>query len=128
MESKEFSLIRHYFGKTQGQLAQLLCVSPKAIQSFEQGWRKIPTYIWRQMLLLLSLKTSLNGNNIQCWEIKGCPDEWRENCSAWEFKAGNLCWFVNGTHCQGQNQECWDDKLETCGECEVFLRMIPSLI
>jgi len=36
MDSKELSQIRHFWGKTQDQLARLLCVSPKAIQSFEQ--------------------------------------------------------------------------------------------
>ena len=128
MESKDFSLIRHYLDKPQSELAKLLCVSPKTIQSFEQGWRKIPAYISRQLLFLLSLKTSSNENIGPCWEIKGCPVEWRENCSAWEFKAGNLCWFINGTFCRGQNQECWDKKLEACWECEVFLSMIPPLI
>ncbi len=128
MDSKDFSRLRHYLDKSQSQLAQLLCVSPKAIQSFEQGWRKIPAYISRQLLFLLSLKTSLNENNKPCWEIKGCPVEWRENCSAWEFKAGHLCWFINGTFCQGQDQKCWDKKLEVCWDCEVFLSMIPSLI
>ncbi|MFC2013250.1 helix-turn-helix domain-containing protein [Chloroflexota bacterium] len=42
MESKEFSKIRQHLGKSQNQLARLLCVSPKAIQSFEQGWRNVP--------------------------------------------------------------------------------------
>ena len=41
MQSKEFSDIRRYLGKSQKQLAQLLYVSIKAIQSFKQGWREI---------------------------------------------------------------------------------------
>ena len=35
MANKEFSQVRCSLGKTQGGLARLLCVSPKAIQSFE---------------------------------------------------------------------------------------------
>jgi DNA-binding XRE family transcriptional regulator len=38
MNYEEFSRIRHYLDKTQSELAGLLCVSTKAIQSFEQGW------------------------------------------------------------------------------------------
>ncbi|MFC1934765.1 hypothetical protein ACFLXZ_00415 [Chloroflexota bacterium] len=41
MDKKEFSQVRHYLGKTQNEVAKLICVSLKAIQSFEQGWRKI---------------------------------------------------------------------------------------
>jgi transcriptional regulator with XRE-family HTH domain len=55
MEGKEFSQIRHYLGKSQSQLARILCVSPKAIQSYEQGLRHIPIYIERQILLFQSL-------------------------------------------------------------------------
>ena len=43
-------------GKTQKQLSELLGTSLKAIQSFEQGWRKVPVHIERQMLFLLTLK------------------------------------------------------------------------
>lgn len=39
LDKNEFSKIRGALGKTQKKLAQLLCVSVKAIQSFEQGWR-----------------------------------------------------------------------------------------
>ena len=39
MNRKELSQIRHQLGKTQMQMAHLLNVSVKSIQSFEQGWR-----------------------------------------------------------------------------------------
>jgi DNA-binding transcriptional regulator YiaG len=52
MEKKQFSEIRRHLGKTQLQMAQLLGISLKAIQSFEQGWRNIPGHIERQVLLL----------------------------------------------------------------------------
>jgi len=124
MDSKEFSQIRHYLGKTQDQLARLLCVSSKAIQSYEQGWRNIPASAERQLLFLLSLKSSTNESFRPCWDILNCPDEWRDNCAAWEYKIGNLCWFVNGTYCQGKFNDDWEKKMETCRKCEVFYRMI----
>ena len=58
MEKKEFSEIRHHLGKTQLQMAQLVGVSLKAIQSFEQGWRNIPVHTERQVLFLLASKKS----------------------------------------------------------------------
>jgi DNA-binding XRE family transcriptional regulator len=54
VEKKEFSTARQYLGKTQSQTAQLLGISLKAIQSFEQGWRNIPVHIERQVLFLLA--------------------------------------------------------------------------
>lgn len=127
MQDKEFANIRHYLGKSQKQLAQLLCVSTKAIQSFEQGWREVPTNAERQLLLLLSLKRSLGKNSIPCWEIKNCPTLWRENCAAWEFKAGHLCWFINGTFCQGKLNESWKEKIKICKQCKVFQFRLPII-
>lgn len=127
MQNKEFSNIRHYLGKSQKQLAQLLCVSTKAIQSFEQGWRRIPANAERQLLFLLSLKISLDNKSILCWEIINCPVEWRENCSAWEFKAGNLCWFVSGTFCQGKLKGSWKEKIKICRQCIVFKSRLPNI-
>jgi DNA-binding XRE family transcriptional regulator len=128
LEAKEFSRIRHYLGKTQKQLAQQLCVSPKAVQSFEGGWRDIPAYAERQLLLFLSLKRACEGNLRPCWEIVDCPVEWRENCAAWEYKAGFFCWFVSGTFCQGELQGGWDKKMHLCRQCEAFRAMVPPLI
>ena len=39
MKRKQLAEIRRHLGKTQSQMAQILGVSPKAVQSFEQGWR-----------------------------------------------------------------------------------------
>jgi len=125
MYSKEFYQARRFLGKTQNQLAQLLAVSPKAIQSFEQGWRRIPPYVERQILLLLSLKKSSNRNIQSCWDLKNCPQEWRENCIVWELKAKNFCWSMNGTFCQGQVQRSWDKKIKLCQGCEVYNSILP---
>jgi len=128
MDKKEFSLIRHYLGKSQNQLARLLCVSTKAIQSFEEGWRNIPAYAERELLLLLSLKRAADTTTKSCWEIKNCPNEWRDNCIVWEYKARYFCWIITGTYCKGECQERWEKKIKICRQCEVFQAMIPSLI
>jgi len=122
---KEFSMARQSLGKTQSQMAQLLGVSLKAIQSFEQGWRNIPVHIERQVLFLLASKKSSPRKDRTCWVIRKCPMEVRKNCPAWEFQVGNLCWFINGTICQGRKQESWQKKMKICRQCEVFQAMVP---
>ena len=127
MEKKEFSTARQYLGKTQSQMAQLLGVSLKAIQSFEQGWRNIPVHIERQVLFLLASKKAPPKKERPCWVIRKCPTEIRQNCPAWEFQVGNLCWFINGTICQGRTQESWQKKMKICRQCKVFQTMVPLL-
>ena len=68
MNKSELAKIRHLLGKTQKQMAQLLGISIRTIQSFEQGLRKIPVHTERQSLLLLSLKQSrTNGTGPVGW-------------------------------------------------------------
>jgi DNA-binding XRE family transcriptional regulator len=124
---KEFSTARQYLGKTQTQMAQVLGVSLKAIQSFEQGWRDIPVHIERQILFLLASKKSPPKQEKPCWVIRKCLMEIRQSCPAWEFQMGNLCWFINGTICQGRTQESWQKKMKICRQCKVFQTMVPSL-
>ena len=63
MDNDEFTRIRRYLGKSQNQIARLLRVSPKAVQSFEQGWRRIPVYIERQLLVLFSMNPDHSGKS-----------------------------------------------------------------
>jgi DNA-binding XRE family transcriptional regulator len=123
LDKAEFAKIRHKLDKTQNELARLLCVSPKAIQSFEQGWRNIPANAERQLRFLLSSKRSVDETNRPCWEIRNCPVEWRDKCAAWEFRAGYYCWFINGTFCEGYAHKSWEDKITQCHHCQVYNSM-----
>ncbi|MGD0237762.1 MAG: helix-turn-helix transcriptional regulator [Syntrophorhabdales bacterium] len=120
MDKKEFSLIHQHLGKTQKQMAQLLGTSPKAIQSFEQGWRNVPTHIERQVLFLMALKYAQKKMARPCWVIKRCSEETRHKCPAREFQTGHLCWFINGTICQGEMRESWHEKMKLYRQCKVF--------
>ncbi|MFC1905287.1 helix-turn-helix domain-containing protein [Chloroflexota bacterium] len=120
MDSNEFIKIRQNLDKTQVELARILCVSAKAIQSFEQGWRKIPTHVERQLLLLLSLKRIKFLSTKPCWETINCPYEHKINCIVWELKIKHFCWFMNGTFCQGKVHKNWGDKIKICKDCEVY--------
>ena len=37
-----------------------------------------------------------------------------------EFRAGQLCWFINGTTSRGKVQRNWHDKLRICRGCPVY--------
>ena len=51
---KEFKKYRARLDKTQKQMAELLGTSLKAIHSYEQGWRTVPTHVERQIFFLVS--------------------------------------------------------------------------
>ena len=128
MRNSEFSSIRARLGKTQKELAQLLGTSLKAIQSFEQGWRNIPVHVERQVLFLLAHHApGLRKAGQNCWTKKNCPRESRNQCPAWEYRLGRLCWFINGTVCHGKTQASWQKKMNLCRKCEVFQSLMPSV-
>lgn len=119
MEKLEFVNIRKKLGKTQKELSELLGTSLKAVSSYEQGWRNIPVHVERQLLFLLSQKNSKKAK-YACWDIRKCTAELRESCPAWEFNAGHLCWFINGTICQSDTKKSWEEKIALCRKCPVF--------
>ena len=118
MEKNEFTTIRKKLAKTQKELSELLGTSLKAVSSYEQGWRNIPVHVERQLLFLLAQKNN-TGRQV-CWDIRQCSEEVRQTCPAWEFNAGHLCWFINGTICDGTVHDSWKDKMELCRTCNVF--------
>jgi len=105
-------------------MAQLLGVSLKAIHSYEQGWRTIPPAVERQMYFLLFKKGSGSNSTKPCWRVKKCTPEQKKQCPAWEFKSGELCWFINGTICDGNVHKNWSDKMKVCRSCEVFAKVL----
>jgi DNA-binding XRE family transcriptional regulator len=121
MDAAEFQFIRQKLLKTQKQMSDLLGISLKAVQSFEQGWRSIPAYAERQSLFLLAMKMGVRERVSPCWKIRRCPPRMRETCPAWEFKSGHLCWFINGTICQGKSRGSWSQKMVLCKKCKVFV-------
>jgi hypothetical protein len=125
MRKEEFGKIRHSLGKTQKQMAQLLGVSIKAVQSFEQGWRKIPAHIERQLLYLFILQQPKQRKFPKCWNVNKCSPQQRLQCPAWELKYGHHCWFINGTFCQGKAQDDWHKKMEICRQCHILKSNLP---
>ena len=124
MNKHEFKHFRKKLNKTQIQMSQLLGTSIKAVHSYEQGWRKVPTAVERQMYFLTVKQSTKTGKVKACWQIKNCSPEQKTNCPAWEFGAGELCWFINGTICDGTAQKDWKEKMKICRTCEVFEPLI----
>ncbi len=127
MDAKEFGAIRLKLRVTQKEMAGLLGKSLRSVQSFEQGWRKIPEHIERYILYLVSMKQVGQDPPTPCWEVTNCPMEKKERCPSWEFNTGHLCWFINGTICQGKVHRTWDEKMNFCRQCRVF-KPIDSLL
>lgn len=120
MDSTEFKTFRKRLDRTQREIAQLLGLSIKAVSSYEQGTRNVPSHVERQMFFLISRISKNQPDQRDCWVIKNCSPEIKEQCPAWEFHEGHLCWIINGTMCcNGLCQE-WEDKINCCKSCEVF--------
>jgi len=124
VEKEEFVEARTKLDKTQKEMSQLLGVSVKAIYSYEQGWRSIPTHVERQMFFLLSRKRGPGELPKHCWVIKKCPPKQRKQCPAYEYNAGRFCWLVNGTICECKAQKNWKEKMKICRECEVMTNLL----
>lgn len=120
MDSAEFTDIRKKLEKTQKELASLLGISLKAVCSYEQGWRTIPTHVERQIIFLLARRDRRHKTNSNCWDLRKCPDEKKQKCPAWEFDAGEFCWFINGTICENTTCKDWEKKILVCKKCVVM--------
>jgi DNA-binding XRE family transcriptional regulator len=120
----EFKKYRQRLNKTQKQMAELLGTSLKAIHSYEQGWRTIPAYIERQLFFLVSRLLNKGKRTRPCWTVKKCSAQDKAQCPAWEFAAGDFCWLINGTVCEGIAQKDWNEKMKICRSCEVFSYII----
>ena len=120
LDASQFKTYRSEMKKTQQQMAQLLGVSLKAVQGYEQGWRNIPPAVERQLLFLIYQVRIRGKEQKPCWVGQNCQERKRRRCPAYEFNLGHLCWFVNGTLCDGKPQRSWDEKIETCRACDMF--------
>jgi hypothetical protein len=124
MNKNEFKKYRTRLDKTQKQMAVLLGTSLKAIHSYEQGWRTVPVHVERQVYFLVFRFEKKSKAAKACWIIKKCSPEQKRRCPAWEFSSGDLCWFINGTVCEGTVQKDWKAKMKICKSCEVFNSML----
>jgi DNA-binding XRE family transcriptional regulator len=117
--------MRTELGLSQSELADLLGVSIRTIQSCEQGWRQPSPALERAGLLALLAHRWGAGFGAQaCWEVKQCSAESRQNCLPYVSRQGHLCWFLTGNACEGKRFRSWKDKKSVCVECAFFQHLL----
>jgi len=120
LDGPAFARLRAALGKSQRELAELLGLSLKAVESYEQGWRKVPSHVERLMyFLLFKLSEDGTAEGEPCWEFNSCPEERRSACVAYVSKEGRFCWFFTGRLCATAQSG-----MEDCRSCEIFARML----
>jgi hypothetical protein len=76
--------------------------SLKAVQSLNR-MEKGPGSCWQQLLFLLPRKNKKEQQHLSA--EMSTVNRAKASCPTWEFQLGHLCWFVNGTICQGKVQK-----------------------
>jgi len=111
--------IRHLMGKSQSQMARLMGVSTRAVQSYEQGWRGAPPTVQKHAMLLLYLHRRRAGTPARpCWEVCQCGEAERRECPAYLLGEGQLCWLATGNRLPGmKGRATWAAKAARCREC-----------
>jgi hypothetical protein len=130
MDKAAFARIRALLGKSQRELASLLGVSLKAVESYEQGWRNIPPNTERMLyLFFFKMNQAAFAPEMPCWAVTSCSEEARRDCVAYAMGEGHFCWFFTGglcafahafahasAHASGEGERL-------CHRCKVFSRL-----
>lgn len=117
--------IRDILKRTQGELASALGVSEKAVQSYEQGWRKVPARVMIQLFVLLALYRKQTMDDIPCWEIRKCPPAQRDVCASFTVGRGQFCWMIGAKTCRPPAGEVLEPVLP-CMACPVVQRLLTG--
>ena len=119
--------VRAELGRSQREMAHLLGVSTKAVQSYEQGWRKTPPHVEQMVLLQAILRRHPDLRRIPyCWKLNKCSQELRGECPSARLKTPGFCWLITGTLCHGRPSGSWAAKRDRCLECQVMRRLLES--
>jgi DNA-binding XRE family transcriptional regulator len=123
----DLKTIRTELRLSQTELADLIGVSQRTVQSCEQGWRRPSPAVEKAVLLLLLAKRhGADFSKNHCWDTVGCRDEERAACLVYQSRQGHLCWLLSGHICQGKRLRTWKDKKDLCLKCDFFQTLIPG--
>ncbi|UCH94360.1 MAG: helix-turn-helix transcriptional regulator [Candidatus Aminicenantes bacterium] len=127
MQKEKFLRIRKKLNKTQKEMAVLLGISIKTVESYEQGLRNIPANVERIVYyLLFKLNMEKFKEKEPCWDIKKCPLPTRENCVAWIAKEGFFCWFLTGRVCT-REKLLSGESTKSCFHCSFFKENLEKI-
>jgi transcriptional regulator with XRE-family HTH domain len=120
-------VLRKVLGVSQSRMAAMLGVSTRAVQSYEQGWRKTPAMVQKLAGFLLAEQWRGHNPDAQpCWEIKHCSDELRETCPTFQLNASHCCWLIKPNCPDLPPKAPWAARLSHCGQCEAGARMVQA--
>lgn len=117
--------IRQALGQTQVELAGVLGISTKAVQSYEQGWRVVPARMLIQMMVLLALYRKQSMEEIPCWKIQKCVAVARKRCPSYTLGNGQFCWFIGSKECASA-QKPGVKAILSCLRCPVVQRLLQG--
>ena len=121
--------IRKELHLSQSELANILGVSPRTIQSCEQGWRSLGGALEKCLLFVLVVER--HGQHLadmHCWEVMQCSPSQRKDCLTYRSQQGGLCWFLTGNRCNQQVMGGWTEKKEVCRHCKFFQQLLPDSV
>ena len=110
---------------TQEETGHFLGLSEKALQSYEQGWRRVPESVWKELLTLVAIQRGYPRGYRRCWEIIGCPVPSRASCFCAGKMAGLFCWMTATTNCHFFHPELKKSML-TCVRCPVTAQFLNA--
>jgi len=127
MQKTDFKKLRKILNKTQKEMASLLSISKKTVESYEQGLRNIPPNVQR-IVYFLVFKFNMDkiDKKRNCWQAKKCTMPIRKNCVAYLAKEGFFCWFITGRVCAVEltSETCCD----SCFECDFFRESLDKIL
>ena len=124
--SETLKHIRAILGRTQKEMSVALGIAEKTVQSYEQGWRDVPSRVMIQLLVLLALYRRQTMDDVPCWEIRECSPEQREQCASFQVSRGQFCWFVGAAHCHPRNRDGDPGPILPCMQCPVIKRLLAG--
>ena len=125
LDLADVARIRRELDLSQSELAGLMGMSSRAVQSYEQGWRRPSPAAQRLLLLLLiAQRRGESFPRSTCWKARDCAADVRRQCVAYRSRQGHLCWFLTGTFCAGQRTRTWTEKWQTCKQCPVMRELL----
>ena len=118
--------VRGQLGLSQSQLARLLGISPRAVQSYEQGWRVPPRPVASQLMTVLALHRDHPNKSPPCWSLTGCPDATRGSCEALKVGGGHFCWLLSGGACGNRRAPGRAAGPQQCIGCVVMRNLLDG--
>lgn len=117
--------VRAVLDKSQSEMASLLGISVRAVQSYEQGWRPLPPNVQKMAALMLFLNHAEKHPVKPCYSVMHCSKDCRDACPASGIGGGKVCWLVTGTTCRGVKTKNWQAKIAHCVKCPVTAQWLP---